>query len=160
MVSCVLEYSSVHTAVVLSSNDTSFGVLMPRFFKLYAPYQTARANHFRISRAKLPWTRGQGTRTVWVCQAHRKLMTDRSICVLLARIPGYYPSYVRRERVLLKTHQTRWPILSWAKAWFARSMRRTNPRQINRCSKFWPSSASTRDHLLRTARAARMSATY
>jgi hypothetical protein len=45
MVSCVLEYSSVHTAVVPSSNNTSFGVLMPRFFKLYAPYQTARANH-------------------------------------------------------------------------------------------------------------------
>ena len=38
MVSCVLEYSSVHTAVVPSSNNTSFGVLMPRFFKLYAPY--------------------------------------------------------------------------------------------------------------------------
>ena len=32
--------------------------------------------------------------------------------LLLARIPGYYPSYVRRERVSLKTHQTRWPILS------------------------------------------------
>jgi hypothetical protein len=31
MVTCVLEYSSVHTAVVPSSNNTSFDVLMPRF---------------------------------------------------------------------------------------------------------------------------------
>ena len=49
MVSCVLEYSSVHTVVVPSSNNTSFGVLMPRFFKKFV--------------CTVLWTRGQGTRT-------------------------------------------------------------------------------------------------
>ena len=46
---CTSRSTAVQSAVVPSSNNTSFGVLMPRFFKKFV--------------CTVLWTRGQGTRT-------------------------------------------------------------------------------------------------